>query len=140
MRLKFDTWLLTVFFLLLCLSSSLKAQTTTSGGLTGVVTDPSGAVVPSADVAIKDDDKGTTQSTRTDREGVYRFFFLAPSSYTLTVAHEGFQNAKDKVNVQLGPPGTVNVTLAVATASTTVRVTGGAPLIQAENGDVSTTM
>ncbi len=53
------------------------AQTTTSGGLTGVVTDPSSATVPGASVEINDNTKGTIQTTKTDREGVYRFF-LAP--------------------------------------------------------------
>jgi len=57
------------------------AQTTTSGGLAGVVTDTSGAVVPAVDVVIKDNAKGTTQSTKTDQQGVYRFFFLAPARY-----------------------------------------------------------
>ena len=118
----------------------LNAQTTTSGGLTGVVSDPSNAVVPDAGVEIKDTAKGTAQSTKTDRNGVYRFFFLTPSRYTLTVAHDGFQKESRAVNVLLGPPVSVNVTLQVAKASTGVSVTAEAPLIQAENGDVSTTM
>jgi hypothetical protein len=44
------------------------------------------------------------------------------------------------VNVLLGPPGTVNVTLEIANASSEITVTDEVPLIQAENGDVSTTM
>jgi len=55
-----------------------SAQTTRSDGLTGVVTDPSGAVVPDAFVDIRDTAKGTTQTTKTDQEGAYHFFFLAP--------------------------------------------------------------
>jgi hypothetical protein len=121
-------------------ANKLNAQTTTSGGLTGVITDQSNAVVPNADVEIKDSAKGTTQSTKTDREGVYRFFFLAPGRYALTVSHVGFREEKRAVNVLLGPPGTVNVTLEIAKASTTLTVTEDAPLIQAENGDVSATM
>src|ERR1035441_5887115 len=71
--------LLVLLRLLVMLISSLTiAQTTTSGGLTGVVADPSGAVIVYAEVEIKNDSKGTTQSVKTDREGVYRFFFLAP--------------------------------------------------------------
>ena len=116
------------------------AQTTTSGGLAGVVTDPSNAVVPNADVEIKDNAKGTHQSTKTDREGVYRFFFLAPERYTLTVSLGGLRTESRAVNVLLGPPVSVNVTLQVAKATTTVSVTAEAPLIQAENGDVSATM
>jgi hypothetical protein len=44
------------------------------------------------------------------------------------------------VTVLLGPPVTVNVALEIAKENTTVKVTGEAPLIRAENGDVSTTM
>jgi hypothetical protein len=118
----------------------LNAQTTTSGGLTGVITDQSGAVLPNADVEIKDTRKGTLQSATTDREGIYRFFFLAPSAYTLTIAHEGFRKQSRVVNILLGPPGTLNVVLEVAKTSSEIIVIGEAPLIQAENGDTSTTI
>jgi hypothetical protein len=119
---------------------NLNAQTTTSGALSGVVTDPSHAVVPDAGIEIKDNAKGTTHSTKTDREGVYRFFFLAPGRYTLTVQREGFQKESRAVNVLLGPPVSVNIPLQVAKATTTVSVTAETALVHAENGDVSTTM
>ena len=44
------------------------------------------------------------------------------------------------MSVLLGPPGTVNIALAIAKTSSEITVTGEAPSIQAENGDVSTTM
>ncbi len=141
MRLRpMSVFLLAVLLVTTSSANKLNAQTTTSGGLTGVVTDPSHAVVRDAGVEIKDDAKGATQSTKTDREGVYGFFFLAPGRYALTVTHAGFQKESRTVNVLLGPPVSVNATLQVAKASTSVSVTAEAPLIQAENGDVSTTM
>jgi len=118
----------------------VRAQSTASGGLTGVVTDPSGAVVPDANMKMTDNAKGTAQATKTDREGVYQFFFLAPGRYTLAVTRDGFRNQSAAVNVLLGPPVTVNVALEITKESTTVNVTGQAPLVQAENGDVSATM
>jgi len=134
--------LLVVLGLLLGLPISNRslAQTTTSGGLTGVVTDPSGAVVVGADVEIKNNSKGTTQSLKTDRGGAYQFSFLAPARYTLTVTLGGFRTESRAVTVLLGPPVSVNVTLRVAQATTSVAVTAEAPLVHAENGDVSTTM
>lgn len=140
MRLRLIRRLLSVLLLGGCYSCQLSAQTTTSGGVTGVVTDQSGAVIPAAQVEIKDGSKGTNQSAKTDREGVYRFFFLAPERYTLIVSHDGFQTESRTVNVLLGPPVSVNVTLQVAKATTNIPVTADAPLIQAENGDISTTM
>ena len=118
----------------------LGAQTTTSGGLTGVVTDQSNAVVPDANVEIEDNAKGTSQSTKTDRGGVYRFSFLAPSRYTLTVEHEGFRRESRTVNVLLGSSVTLNLTLEIAKTSSEITVTDEEPLIQAGNGDVSMTM
>lgn len=128
------------FLLLPYLSNRLNAQTTASGALAGVVTDPSSAVIPDASVEIKGIAKGTTQSTKTDREGEYHFFFLAPGRYTLSVTCGGFRSESRAVNVLLGPPVSVNVVLEIAEENTMVKVSGEAPLVQAENGDVSTTM
>jgi Carboxypeptidase regulatory-like domain len=131
------------FFVLLLsvlLHGELYGQTTTSGALAGVISDQIGAVVVNADAEITDSAKGNTQSIKTDREGVYRFFFLAPGSYTLTVTAAGFREEKREVNILLGPPVSVNLTLAIAETSSEVTVSGEAPLLQAENGDASATV
>jgi len=140
MRLQPSRFVFAFFILVVSLHYKLYAQTATSGGLTGVVTDQSGAILQSAEVAINDVNKGSEASTTTDREGVYRFFFLAPSRYILTVTRPGFRPRKQSIDVLLGPPGTVNISLEIAQTKTEVRVTGDEPLIRAENGDVSTTM
>src|SRR6266516_7552755 len=132
--------LFSILLLAISFSTELTAQTTTSGGLTGVVTDPTHAVVLGAEIEIDNQSKETTQSTKTDREGVYRFFFLLPGRYTLTVTCDGFRQESRAVNVLLGPPVSVNVALEIAKARTTVTVTEEAPLLQAENGDASATM
>ena len=134
------TLLYVMLFLVLSSVGISSAQTTTSGGLTGVVTDPSAALVPGAVVEIRDSAKGIIQSAKTDSYGVYRFFFLAPGRYTLAVSHPGFRTESRELNVLLGPPGTVNFALEIAKENTTMKVTGEAPLIQAENGDASATM
>jgi hypothetical protein len=122
------------------LAGRLNSQTTTSGGLAGVVTDPSNALVPQANVEIRDTATGALQATKSDREGVYRFFFLPPGHFILSVTHSGFREERRAVTVPLGPPISVNVALAVSSADTTLTVTEEAPVVQAENGDVSTTM
>jgi len=124
--------------LTICSPSELTAQTTTSGALAGVVTDQSKAVIAGADVEIRDNAKGATQSTRTDREGVYRFVLLLPGTYTLTVTHAGFRERRCTVDVLLGPAVSVNVALAIATPATEITVADEVPLLQAESGDFST--
>jgi hypothetical protein len=123
-----------------CLAPSLNAQTPTSGGITGVVSDTSDAVIPGAIVEAQDDSKGSTQKTVANAEGLYLFPFMAPGSYTLTFTHPGFEAVTRKLEVPLGPPATLNVRLKIATARTMVQVTEEAPLIKAESGDVSTTL
>ncbi|HWY59872.1 MAG TPA: carboxypeptidase regulatory-like domain-containing protein [Terriglobales bacterium] len=140
MKFRLTHLLLSAVLVALILPNRLSSQTTTSGGLTGVVTDPSNAVVPSADVKIRNNATGTIQTAKTDREGVYRFFFLAPGQFTLTVTLGGFQEESRAVRVPLGPPISVNVILAIASANTSLTVTQEAQAVQAENGDVSTTM
>jgi hypothetical protein len=129
-----------LLFVAVCACRTLDAQTTTSGALAGVVVDQSSAVIRDANVEIRDNAKGTTRSTKTDREGAYQFSFLAPAKYTLTVTHSGFREEKRTVDVLLGPPVSVNVTLTVAEARNEVTVVDEVPMIQAENGDASATM
>src|SRR6266576_4123140 len=118
----------------------LNAQTTASGAVAGVVTDQSSAVIAEAEVEIRNDAKGTTQSARTDRDGAYRFFFVAPGAYTLIIRHTRFREAKRTVNVLLGPAVSVNITLEIAEVSSQMTVSDEAPLIHAENGDASATL
>jgi len=134
------TQFLFVVILAVSLSRSLWAQTATSGALTGVITDQTNAVIVNAEVELRDASKGTNQSTKTDREGLYQFFFLAPGRYALIVAHNGFRDERRTVEILLGPPITVNVALHIATATSEVKVIDEAPLIHADNGDVSATM
>jgi Carboxypeptidase regulatory-like domain len=131
-----------VFFLLfgMVLVCDMLSQTTTSGALAGVIIDQTKAVVPDATVEITDIAKGTNQSSKTNAEGVYQFFFLTPGRYTLTLSHAGFREEKRAVNVTLGPAVTVNVTLEIAKANSELTVVDDPPLVQAENGDVSATM
>ncbi len=131
---------LSTLWLLVIPSHELSAQSATSGGLTGVVTDPSNAVIPGANVELKDNAKGTKVQAKTNAEGVYLFSFLLPSRYTLTVTHSGFQTISKTLDVSLGPPSTLNIRLIIAGASATLNVTGEAPLINAENGDASSTV
>ena len=90
----------------LCLD--LSGQTTTSGGLSGVVTDQSDALITDANVVIEDHAKGMMQSTKTDQTGVYRFFFLPPGKFTVSVTHPGFREESRSVDLPIGPSVTAN--------------------------------
>src|SRR5215467_1795968 len=116
-----------ILILLFCRHKS-AAQTTSSGALTGVVTDQTNAVIANAQLEIKDATKGLAQTTNTDREGTYHFFFVTPGRYTLRVGHAGFREERRTVNVLLGPPITVNIKLAIAQATNEIAVADEVPL------------
>lgn len=118
----------------------ILAQTTISGALQGVITDQTSAVIPDVDVEIEDLSKGTIRSTKSDRQGVYRFFFVLPGTYALRTARMGFEGETRTVNIPLGPPVSVNLTLSIQKLKTDMTVTDEPVSVRAENGDVSATV
>jgi len=85
-------WLYWCLALSLCIASlacSAGAQVQTTTSITGIVSDPSGGVVPSASVTVKEQNTGVTYVTTTDVGGSYSFPSLLPGIYTVTVTHPG---------------------------------------------------
>ncbi len=110
-----------------------QAQTATTGQIVGVVTDPSGAVVASANVVLTSD-AGVRRQTETDGNGRYAFPLLDPGAYGLEVTLSGFASVKlESISVKITESSVVDVALKVASAPTTVSVTGESPLVQTES-------
>ncbi len=101
-----------------------------SGSVTGVVVDPSGAVVPSAAVTIQNPVSRYMQTGETNAQGQFRFTNLPFNPYHLTVTINGFVTAVRDVDVRSTVPTNLSVTLQVGGASTTVTVTGGEDLVE----------
>jgi hypothetical protein len=115
------------------------AQNSVSGDITGIVTDQTGAVLPNVTVAIKSNDTGSKQTATTNTQGVYRFSLLAPGSYTISAAAQGFQGGEHTLTVVVGQATTVNLQLSVSSSSQTVEVVAGSDVVQTQNGDITTT-
>lgn len=60
----------------------LMAQTLTTGDLTGVITDSTGAIVPGVEVTLKHDATNETRTVLSNEAGRYRFSLLTPGDYT----------------------------------------------------------
>ena len=116
------------------------AQTTTTGDIAGVVTDPSGALLPDAAVALKDLGRGVTADTKTNGEGAYRFSLLPPGSYSVTATAPGFQTTVKPTQVTVGQVSTADFQLGLGSSSQTVTVTAESPLIQTEGGNLSSSI
>jgi Carboxypeptidase regulatory-like domain len=93
--------------------------------LTGVVTDPSGSVVPNAKVTLRDVQSGSVRETVTNGDGYYTFASVPVATYALSVEAAGFKVHKDdSISLGGGDRRNVNVTLAVGGTTETVEVTG----------------
>ena len=103
------------------------------GSISGTVTDPSGAVVPGAEVTATQTTTGLVLKTITSGGGTYVFPSLAPSIYNVSVTRSGFESYAEKgVQVRADAALTVNVTLKTGIATETVSVS-------AETAQVDTT-
>jgi hypothetical protein len=129
--------------LLILSAVNLSAQFT-SATLTGVVSDPSGAVVPQAKVKLVNEKTGDARDTVTNNDGYYTFAGMAVGdlTYKLTVEAKGFVTY-DAPGIQLlgGEKRNVNVALKVGNTSETVEVLGVADtIVPVDSGEKSETL
>jgi hypothetical protein len=112
------------------------AQTSTSS-ISGVVTDASGAVIPSAKVTATHDDTGRTHQQSTTDAGVYAFASVPIGTYSLSVEAKGFKTARASGRLlQVGSPSSVNFTLEIGESAETVTVTSTAEMLQTSSAAI----
>ncbi len=112
-------------------SAGAYAQSTAT--ISGTIIDPSGAVVPQAQVTVHGLSTGIDRSVASDPAGSYTVPSLQPGNYSVTVHAPGFADYKlASVTLQVDQNVTANVKLGVASAGQVVQVQGVAPLIDAQ--------
>src|SRR5688572_25148660 len=119
-----------MIFCLVLLSLGLavegSAQVNTAS-LTGLVTDPTGAVVSNASVTVKNKATTVESSTNSDASGYYTFASLPVGAYTLQVERQGFKKAvQENVNLEVGQKARIDLALEVGALTESV-VVGSAP-------------
>jgi hypothetical protein len=125
-------WILLVASFVLRMVFALPAQAQqTLGGITGTVSDSSGAVLPNTTVTIVGDQTKLTRTQSTGDSGAYDFVNLPIGTYAMTFTHDGFQTLKiPSITVQADRTATVNTALKVGQVGTTITVEES-PLINA---------
>src|SRR5215472_13824227 len=110
-------------------------------GINGLVTDASGAAVPSASVVAKDLDRGTAWPTETNGEGYYSLPRLPIGNYEVRVEAKGFQAVVQRsVQLVIDQVAKIDFQLQVGQVSQTMEVTSAAPILQTETTQISTVM
>lgn len=130
------------FLALICILCSTYAWPQAgTGELTGLVTDPSGAVISGATLELTNSATGAVRSTVTSSAGVYRFVALpVTGTYTLSIRQSGFKAFKiEGITISVGTTATRDIRLEVGAPSETISVVGsGVELVQTTESAVST--
>jgi hypothetical protein len=119
----------------------LYAQAGYEAQVRGIVTDPSGGVVPGATVTLTNASTNIPIAAKTNAQGLYTFNGLRPDRYNLTVASAGFapSEAKDIV-LAVSQQAVIDVSLQVGSLASSVNVTEAAPLLDTGSAAVGTTV
>lgn len=119
--------------------TALMAQS--SGKLTGVATDSTGAAVPKANIVLTEQSTGTVYKAITTSQGIYTFPDVTPGTYRVAVRAPKFkQYSQDGVTIGVGQTVTVNATLDIGSASETVTVHSDASQLQTETSDMGSSI
>ena len=118
-----------VFVFLFALTVSAQSN---SGSITGTVTDPTGAVIPTASVTLANPVTGYTRTLQSDAAGQFRFVNIPFNPYRLIVSMSGFNAASQSIDVNSVVPVVVPIHLALQTSSTTINVESGSDLVETD--------
>lgn len=115
---------------------SLTVLGQTFGTITGVATDPTGAVVPNAKVTVTNTATNVSRNTVTNNEGIYAFPSLVPGPYEVRIEAAGFRTATTKLELQVQQTARVDFKLEVGSTTETIEVSAAAALLATDNATV----
>ena len=127
-----------VGILLLCLKiSPVFAQVAEFGQITGLVTDPSGAVVAGASVGVTNQSTSVTRMTTTNADGYYVVPSLLPGTYDVTVSQTGFATeTRSVIKLDIAEVARIDLTLSVGAVSQRITVQSSGALLQTQTASV----
>ncbi|HKG98176.1 MAG TPA: carboxypeptidase regulatory-like domain-containing protein, partial [Pyrinomonadaceae bacterium] len=130
-----------VSLLVLALSAVAFGQSTTTGSIGGVVSNPNKEVVSGAAVAVRNVGTNKEDSATTDDTGRFKVANLQPGLYAVTVSSSGFSPLTvDNVTVEIGRETNLEAALVIGQVTGQVDVTADAPVINTTQQDFSTNL
>ena len=125
----------------LCAASWLIGQDVT-GKIAGVITDPTGAVIPRAKVTVTNVDTNLTRETTSDAAGFYQVFPLPIGHYQVTAEAPGFETVKVQPQsaLEINQTMRIDVQLQVGQVSNVVTIEGRATLVETQNATIGATV
>jgi hypothetical protein len=135
---KTRPWLLALAFASLPLAAFAQITTAT---IVGTISDPSGAVLPGAQIVARNVDTGLTRTVLSSDVGVYRLEFLPVGNYVLEVTAVGFKKAnRSGIELQVNDTVRVDIALTIGQVSETVTVSEAPPEVNTSTVEVGRTV
>ncbi|HYO81763.1 MAG TPA: carboxypeptidase-like regulatory domain-containing protein, partial [Bryobacteraceae bacterium] len=132
--------LLSLVFAVLASVGALYGQAFT-GSVTGTVTDPNSAAVPSAAIRLRNTATGETRQTQSSADGRYVLSQVSPGSYVLTVEANGFKTfSTGTFPLRSNQDAEVNAALVLGQVSETVEVSAAAVVLDTQSANQSFTV
>jgi hypothetical protein len=123
--------------LFLFVSGSMLSRAQNTGGIEGVVTDTSGAVIAEAKVTVTESATGLSRTVNTGPDGFYSVPALRPTSYRVIAASAGFRTAiQADVTLQADQRASINFKLELGAVSETIEVSGAAVQVDTVTGTI----
>ncbi len=117
-------------------NTAVAQQSLSTGNIQGAVTDPSGAVVPNANVTITNAGTGQVLSVTSNSAGLYNSGSLIPGNYRVRVEAKGFRTSQLPVTVEVGTMATGNIKLELGETSQVVEVQGSSVQVNTEQATI----
>ena len=135
-------WKVTTIFLL-CICALLSATRvngqTVQGQINGTVTDPSGNVIPGAEIALKSLDTNTGRNTVSSASGVYFLPSIPPGRYSLTISAVGFQSfIIPEIDLTVNQSRTIDAQMTIGAVKQTVQVQASAVALDTTTANIGT--
>ncbi|MGH9355963.1 MAG: carboxypeptidase-like regulatory domain-containing protein, partial [Terriglobia bacterium] len=106
--------------------------------VSGTVTDPSGSVIPHAQISIRNSSTGVVRNVASDTAGLYTAPNLLPGSYQITISARGFRTqVRTGITLTVGAQQVLNITMQIGQVTETVQVLGAAPTVQLGTSSIS---
>jgi hypothetical protein len=137
-----SVFLIVVFAIGISCRGGLAApqETINYASISGRVTDATGAVIIGARIVARHTQTNQTSSTAADPEGRFRFPYLKPGPYEITVRDPGFAEALRSVVLSVGGAVDLQISLGVAALETNVNVSGQQEVLEAGRTQISETI
>jgi len=130
-----------IFLIATVLLSNAPCAQVVGGTLSGTITDPSGRVVPQAQIVIQNVATGVERIVTTNTDGFYIAVNLLPGDYQVTTSATGFNTeVKTGIIMNVGAQQTFDLALHVGTVAHRIEVTTEAPAVQLTSSEIGATV